>query len=62
MWNEVYIDGAWIPLDATLGKAGIGAAHLKITDSNLEGVSPNAAFLPVTEVIGQLKIEILEVQ
>lgn len=62
MWTEVYVDGAWIPLDATLGKAGIGAAHLKITDSNLEGVSPNAAFLPVTEVIGQLKIEILEVE
>ncbi len=62
MWTEVCIDGQWIPLDATLGQGGIGAAHLKITDSNLQGASPNAAFLPVTEVIGQLKIEILEVQ
>lgn len=62
MWTEVHVDGAWIPLDATLGKGGIGAAHLKITDSNLQGASPNAAFLPVTEVIGQLKIEILEVE
>ncbi len=62
MWTEVYIDGKWIPLDATLGQGGIGAGHLKITDSNLQGASPNAAFLPVTEVIGQLKIEILEVQ
>jgi hypothetical protein len=62
MWTEVYIDDKWIPLDATLGQGGIGAAHLKITDSNLQGASPNAAFLPVTEVIGQLKIEILEVE
>ena len=62
MWTEVHVDGAWIPLDATLGLGGIGAAHLKITDSNLQGASPNAAFLPVTEVIGQLKIEILEVE
>ena len=62
MWTEVHVAGAWIPLDATLGLGGIGAAHLKITDSNLEGASPNAAFLPVTEVIGQLKIEILDVE
>lgn len=62
MWDEVYVDGNWIPLDATLGQGGIGAAHLRITDSNLQGASPNAAFLPVTEVIGQLKIEIVEVE
>ncbi len=62
MWTEVHVDGTWIPLDATLEQGGIGAAHLKITDSNLQGASPNAAFLPVTEVIGQLKVEILEVE
>jgi hypothetical protein len=62
MWTEVYIDGTWIPLDATLGQGGIGAAHLKITHSNLQGAAPQAAFLPVTDVIGQLKLEILEVE
>ena len=25
MWTEVYLDGAWVPLDATLGQGGIGA-------------------------------------
>ncbi len=39
MWTEVYIDGRWIPLDATLGSGGIGAAHLKQGQSTLEGVS-----------------------
>ena len=31
MWTEMYLSGHWIPLDATLGQGGIGAAHLKLT-------------------------------
>ena len=62
MWTEVHIDGRWIPLDATLGKGGIGAAHLKVSHSNLKGASPYAGFLPVLKIIGQLKIEIEEVE
>jgi hypothetical protein len=49
-------------MDATLGQGGIGAAHLKLTDSNLAGAGAYSAFLPVAQVIGQLKIEILEVE
>jgi hypothetical protein len=62
MWNEVWIDGAWAPLDATLAQGGIGAAHLKLGDSSLKGTSAFGTFLPVAQVIGQLKIEILEVE
>ena len=62
MWTEVHIDGRWIPLDATLGKGGIGAAHLKVAHSNLKGASPYAGFLPVLKIIGQLEIEIEEVE
>jgi len=62
MWTEVWIDGHWIPLDATLGRGGIGAAHLKISESNLEGVSPYAALLPVLNLLGQLELEIVQVE
>ena len=62
MWNEVWIDGTWAPLDATLAQGGIGAAHLKLGDSSLKGTSAFGTFLPVAQVIGQLKIEILEVE
>ncbi len=62
MWNEVWIDGAWIPLDATLARGGIGAAHLKLADSSLKGTGAFSTFLSVAQVIGQLKIEILEVE
>lgn len=60
MWTEVYVNDRWIPLDATLGKGSIGAAHLKLADSNLKGATAYSSFLPVAKVIGKLKIEVLE--
>ena len=62
MWDEVYLGGRWIPLDATLAQGGIGAAHLKLAHSNLEGASAYASVLPVAQVAGRLKIELLEVE
>jgi hypothetical protein len=62
MWTEVYIDGRWIPIDGTLGRGGIGAAHLKLAQSNLDGASALAAFLPVAQVFGQMQIEVLDRQ
>ena len=60
MWTEAYIDGRWIPIDATLVQGGIGAGHLKIAQTNLKGASAYSAFLPVVQIMGRLKIEILE--
>ncbi len=62
MWNEVWIDGRWMPLDATIAQGRIGAAHLKLGHSNLKAGGAFGTFLSVAQVIGQLKIEILEVQ
>ena len=58
MWTEVYIEGRWIPIDGTLARGGIGAAHLKIAQSNLK--SAFSAFLPVLQVAGRLRIETVE--
>jgi len=60
MWTEVCIKGRWIPLDATLGKGGIGAAHLKLAHSNLAGASAYSSFLPIAQVLGRLHVEIIE--
>jgi transglutaminase-like putative cysteine protease len=60
MWDEVYVDGRWMAIDATLGQGGIGAAHLELAHSSLQGASAYSAFLPVIQVIGQLKIQIEE--
>jgi len=62
MWDEVWITDRWIPLDATRGRGGIGAAHLKLADSSLSGEAAYSCFLPVTQVIGQAKIEILDAE
>jgi len=59
MWNEVWIKDRWIPLDATLGKGGIGGGHLKLADANLADGSPTN-FLPVYQVIGKLRINTVE--
>jgi hypothetical protein len=62
MWTEANLDGHWIPLDATLGRGGIGAAHLKLSESSLSDDGPSAlsSFAPLMLVIGQLKIDVLE--
>ena len=62
MWTEANLDGHWIPLDATLGRGGIGAAHLKVSDSSLsdDGPSVLSNFAPLMLVIGNMQIEVLE--
>jgi transglutaminase-like putative cysteine protease len=62
MWTEAYLNGRWVPLDGTLGQGGIGVAHLKVTHSSLDGADAIATLLPVAQVMGRLKIEVLEVE
>src|SRR5262249_12940353 len=61
MWTEAWIGGEWIPLDATLGRGGIAAAHLKMSDSSFadDAPAPFAAFLPLVEVLGTMKIDVV---
>jgi hypothetical protein len=63
MWTEVFEKGTWIPLDATLGKGGIAADHIKFADSSFsdDGEStPITAFLPMVSALGKMKIEVRE--
>lgn len=62
MWNEVWIGDRWVPLDATLGRGGIGGGHLKLLTSNLEGSDAYGAFLPVFRVLGRLELEVVSVE
>jgi len=61
MWTEAHLNNQWIPLDATLGMNGIGAAHIKLADSSLSDDGPAAlsGFAPLMNVIGKLKLEVL---
>jgi len=60
MWTQVYIDGAWRDVDATLPDRDFDAAHIRLATSPMgEGDSllDLAAF---AAVFGNLKIEIVE--
>jgi hypothetical protein len=61
MWTEALLNGVWVPLDATLGRGGIGAAHIKVSDSSLaeNAPTPVTAFLPMVHLLGQMKIEVV---
>lgn len=64
MWTEALLDGRWIPLDATLGRGGTGATHIKLGDATFadDAVSPVAAFTSLITVIGKLQIEVVKAE
>lgn len=62
MWTEAWIKDRWIPIDATLGQGGIGAAHIKLAHSSLADGTDFDAFLPVAQVLGQLDLKIVAVE
>jgi transglutaminase-like putative cysteine protease len=47
MWYEVFADGQWLPLDATLAQGGIGPGHIKITDNSWYEEKSFAPLLPI---------------
>jgi hypothetical protein len=62
MWFEVYADGQWVPLDATLGMGGIGPGHLKITDHSWHEEKSFAPLLPVLRTLSaKPSVEVLKV-
>ncbi|HND51494.1 MAG TPA: transglutaminase-like domain-containing protein [Pirellulaceae bacterium] len=62
MWNEAWVGDRWVPLDATLGRGGIGAAHIKLATSPLAGDDSWNAFLPVFQVLGRLELRVAKVE
>jgi hypothetical protein len=64
MWTEAYLNGQWVPLDATLGQGGIGGGHIKIADADLSenAAAPVSAFVPIIHLLGKTKLEVLKVE
>ena len=47
MWTEVFVNGQWLGIDATLGQGSIGPGHIKITDHSWADVISFTPLLPV---------------
>jgi transglutaminase-like putative cysteine protease len=63
MWTEVYVQGQWLALDATLGRGSVGAGHIKITDHSWHDTRSLAPLLPVMRVmLGKPAIEVIRVE
>jgi hypothetical protein len=62
MWTEVWVDGQWKSLDATLGLGRVGAAHLKISDQSWHDERTLTPLLPVVRVLGKLSIDVVSVE
>ena len=62
MWFEVYVEGQWVALDATLGRGSIGPGHLKITDASWHDEKSFAPLLPVLSMLSaQPKVDVVRV-
>jgi transglutaminase-like putative cysteine protease len=59
MWTEVWIDGQWLGLDATLGLGGVSAAHLKISDHSWHDTASLTPLLPAGRILGKITITVV---
>lgn len=51
MWTEVWVNGQWMGLDATLGRGYIGPAHIKVTDHSWSGVTTMTPLMPLMRLM-----------
>lgn len=51
-WNEVWIGNRWLPIDSTLGRIKMDAAHIKLVEGGLD------KWLPIAHLVGSLQIRI----
>lgn len=64
MWTEVWVNGVWMPLDATLGKGYVAAEHIKFGESSFAGVgnAPLSEFTTMVTALGNMRIEVLSAE
>lgn len=59
-WSEVWIEGEWYALDATIGNGSADALHLALARSALEDTGFGTEFAGVMAGLGAFDVEILE--
>ena len=59
MWTEAYV-GAWMPLDATRARGGVGPDHIPLGASTLESADLAELFLRFLTLAGKVEIEVID--
>lgn len=64
MWTEAWVNNAWVPLDATRGRGGIGPEYIKQAESSFadQAASPATVFVPLVQALDSMQIEVVSVQ
>jgi hypothetical protein len=62
MWTQMYIDGRWVDFDAAMGESDCNPTHIAVATSSLQSEGLMELVGPLLKVIGNLKIEVLEVK
>ncbi|MBR0191342.1 MAG: transglutaminase domain-containing protein [Thermoguttaceae bacterium] len=57
VWNELYVNGRWVPFDATLGKGFVGVNHLRINAGSFSTATLAGTLMPAAKLIGKIRIE-----
>lgn len=55
-WNEVFVEGQWYPIDATLNRIEMDAAHVKLAEGSLDSQTD------IIKLIGNLKAELISAE
>lgn len=63
MWTEVYVNGVWTPLDATIGQGWIAAEHIKFGHTSFQDEKSTLTdLMPLLTVLGSLKIKVISAE
>jgi transglutaminase-like putative cysteine protease len=62
MWTEVFADGQWLGLDATLGQGGVGPTHIKVTEHSWHDTQSLTPLLPLNRVLGKIAVEVVRIE
>ena len=59
---SVFVNRRWVAVDAAFDQTDVDAAHIKLADTSLDGVSPYESFMPVARVSNKLTFEPVEIR
>jgi transglutaminase-like putative cysteine protease len=62
MWAEVWVAGRWLGLDATLGRGGVGAGHVKVSDHSWYDTASLTPLLPTARILGKMAVEVVRIE
>ena len=59
MWSEAWV-GEWLPLDAAVFDRFVDAAHIRLAEMDLAGMTPGADAVKLIGVLGQIEICVID--